>query len=159
MKRRVFMLLGVASLAASAATLVLWLGTPGAGRHGVGVESRWTCLAVIVHDGGVWVCGERAYEVSTGPFIMWDIDEFFRSQKTYSAAGFYILLDQSDRDAAVVIPCWCLILITAALGVFGLKRRRNHRAGCCRVCGYDLRATPDRCPECGMRAKTADIKA
>jgi hypothetical protein len=47
------------------------------------------------------------------------------------------------------------LLIVMLLSHRALKRRRRHLAGHCIRCGYDLRATPTRCPECGL--ETAGI--
>jgi hypothetical protein len=63
----------------------------------------------------------------------------------------------------LVIPYWVLAIITAALPIvrFGVwwRRWRRHPEGCCSACGYDLRATPQRCPECGTAAATTGVKA
>ena len=55
----------------------------------------------------------------------------------------------------VRVPHWSLVLLTALppvlwLGVISrLKRRNRRKRGLCANCGYDLRASSDRCPECG----------
>ncbi len=51
----------------------------------------------------------------------------------------------------VFLAAMFLILPSAKLIAIYRKRRRT-RHNTCHKCGYDLRATPDRCPECGTVA-------
>jgi hypothetical protein len=57
---------------------------------------------------------------------------------------------------AAVVPVWWLLvpcgspLVLAALR--HIRARTRIAQGHCRRCGYDLRASPDRCPECGATA-------
>ena len=60
------------------------------------------------------------------------------------------------RLLMVSTPYWLPALCAAVLPVVAarrfIRRRRRTAAGCCPTCGYDLRATPGRCPECGQVA-------
>ena len=76
----------------------------------------------------------------------------------WQAAGFMFVPQMpgaTERGWAVAVPLWFLLLLFGARPAWQLlrgrrERSRRSRLGLCARCGYDLRATPGRCPECGI---------
>jgi hypothetical protein len=63
----------------------------------------------------------------------------------------------------VIIPVLAIVtlvqlaVITAVGRVAGIRERgRSHAVGLCRKCGYDLRGSSVRCPECGLPIDPGD---
>jgi hypothetical protein len=77
------------------------------------------------------------------------------SQTFWNRIGFSYERDTSGW--ALAIPYWAIVSLTAGMAATlpAIHSFRRHRSlstitkSLCRKCGYDLRATPDRCPECG----------
>jgi len=93
-----------------------------------------------------------------------------RFRKRDDAVGFaawkgtakhYLMLPSSPLWG-VAAPYWFLFVVAAILPAMWIARTRRARRnrlrveqGLCARCGYDLRASGNRCPECGVHARTA----
>jgi hypothetical protein len=90
---------------------------------------------------------------TVGPFL-----GFGHAQPFVGLSGYGFQIGKDPENFAttyiLTVPFWFAVMATMALPViWGGKRLRAKAkmpAGHCSKCGYDLRATPERCPECGM---------
>lgn len=64
------------------------------------------------------------------------------------------------KRTSVSVPHWfisAVLAVPAVITIAGFVRRRcRRRHALCIKCGYDLRASPDRCPECGTVPDSRD---
>jgi len=80
-------------------------------------------------------------------------------------AGRYPTVNGSGGNSGKIhsqylaVPFWFGLLLTSILPLrrFYVFRRDRRIPGFCDQCGYDLRATPDRCPECGIVPEHSDV--
>ena len=160
MKRRLFNLAAAVSLGMMLAVVGLWVRSYFAldnvsydfsddqpGIDVVGITSSKGVLSLFrqVHRNAEYAPGFR--RVVSDPWSMRDTPAWrtFAIDRRYGKLGV---------TKFVYVPHWSLALLCTIVPTcrfFSPHRRRTkrQRLGLCRRCGYDLRATPDRCPECG----------
>jgi len=169
MKRRLLNVLTAVSLLLCVVLCVLWVRS-----HRVGSvfgyytnadRNGWyRCIYFTSHTGRltfVFLNTKFREGWSHGRFQARDTpNNQIQARKTF--AGFYHFRTRGQEMGwtEVGVPYWFGVLTTAIAPVFGvllrLRQRHDRKAGLCRTCGYDLRATPERCPECG-KASTAGL--
>ena len=172
MFRRVFTVLSGLSLLLCVAACALWVrsywrgdslnwGTP-TGRAGVdSIQGRFIVGRVVV------VPRELANTPRGWIFTSAPADEavatMLRPNWEFATIQAARVRDRALTAEDVRVPHWHLALAAAVLPTWWwLRRRRDRRMrrlGHCLHCGYDLRATPGRCPECGAVSPAQDAHA
>ncbi|HEX4796423.1 MAG TPA: hypothetical protein VH370_21720 [Humisphaera sp.] len=107
-------------------------------------------LAALPRQRGQWKWSVSAYPASVAHPSRW----FGHDHHRFFHQGSLDALDSFQ------IPYWVVAILFGLLPFTytaqAARRRRTSNANRCGKCGYDLRATPLRCPECGtIPTKTA----
>ena len=102
----------------------------------------------------------RRHEVRAG---LWCIAAVQILQCPIGIIEIIVSLDATVRPSSMpwhlwAVPVQAVVGPLIGAGILLYDRRRASREqrkaeGLCPICGYDLRATPDRCPECGRERK------
>ena len=109
-------------------------------------------------NGFKWVHMQEAASAPLSNLVAPETDPRFRLlgfewHATDSGGGGFGAMPSWWRECR--IPYWMLALpagLPTSLKMILIFRRRHRPNGHCPDCGYDLRATPDRCPECGAES-------
>jgi hypothetical protein len=175
-KRRLFNFVAALSLVLAVAILALWVRSYWVSdwialihRHAPG---RVSSISAATWSGamGVYLAlpsngsdyGDRRdtlFQYNPQPIDVHGLEGLYPFPPNYPRwLGFGWLVGTDRRSFLLVVPNWFAATMASAAAWLALRKARRHwrarRLGCCPRCGYDLRATPDRCPECGAAPKT-----
>jgi hypothetical protein len=172
MRRRLLNLLTALSLLLCVAVCVLWVWSyaatpavfhqrPGRTSGVMAYRGRLLFETAGRHDTPVWpgLRGLATVRVASPPSERLYLDA--SQLRPAPVLGFqgYFRTSATARMSAVTVPLWVVaVLILLPPGIGQARRyvqRRWRRRGLCASCGYDLRATPGRCPECGTVTSAA----
>ena len=171
MRRRVWGIFAVVSVLALAGVTVMWVRSHRVADV-VGYEWRFTA-----HDGVYWIrytavgSVRGTVQVGAGHFLPLNVplaslgrglyaerrvisSSATRATPAWSVLGLEyhrIELPTGFYSWSIGVPYWFLCACAAAMSFLAWWRwrRARRKVGTCARCGYDLRESRERCPECG----------
>lgn len=119
----------------------------------------------VLFEGGNVVFYRLSMTVNLGPKTAWEFNERVVGRNLREpgqllwASAEPDAFGSPDAYAELGVRSWVIITAFAVVpvwrGVTVIRRMRHRGNGLCSNCGYDLRATPGRCPECGTSTAAA----
>jgi hypothetical protein len=160
LRRRILTVGAVASRVAAYAVAVLWLASYGPEKwRAVASGTRPHYFFLISDEGRICLYWKTRPPYSGGsyePAILPLDHEALGFGFTYQDPADGGDLPRGSVNRGIAFPHWfaMIALLTFPLALRRAARRsaRGARSGRCIQCGYDLRASPTRCPECGVVA-------
>jgi hypothetical protein len=129
-------------------------------------RGRGTGLGIMSDVGGIYVCRSvvlhaplnrgivHGYYPNDVPAVSTIELNSGLSVRRWMPVRLFKSDDANYRFQYVVIPHWIAVTLFAIPPLLRVRAWRRDRrqtiVGTCAKCGYDLRATPARCPECGI---------
>jgi hypothetical protein len=123
---------------------------------------RWRIEAAVIGTGGSGGPLESGFEYysTRHPFYpLRQHPELLNGAQIWTLGGLQVCTASEGftrggySEQSVTVPMWLLVIASGVLPAAWLRKRmrRSGHHGLCASCGYDLRATPGRCPECGTQ--------
>jgi hypothetical protein len=102
--------------------------------------------------GSVTIRAQSAEQRATFSIIRHSVPDLLGWQNWHGSGWLYRgQLSNNSTITVLVIPFWLPVSLLSLLlmAEYFLRQKKKTPSGHCPVCGYDLRASPLRCPECG----------
>jgi hypothetical protein len=123
--------------------------------HAASLLSLLLCIATVV----MWVRSYSVHDVHRGSATAGGVERaWFSADGRFGRAISFVdptsrkrMVATTDRGTYYmdVLPLFCALPLAWLILQVMRRRSKAPDASTCSKCGYDLRATPDCCPECG----------